>query len=537
MKTKILSLLMLSLCLLSFGALGQVPERVNYQGRLLDGGTPVNSNVVVSICIFTNDVGGMSLYTENVGNVPVVNGLYSFSFGAGGSAVASAVELVDVTDGVSLSFSTVVSNTPMLTGSVFISTSGFSWNEQSGSSSSTEFFVSVNHASGQVNVFYLLEAPAGGSGIGVGYDYDVAADFSTVLANPEAWLEVKINGEPLAPRQRLIAVPYAMSAKNAEALGSVLAETSTPTAGAIRWNGLGFEGYNGIAWVPLSGSILVTPEMVTVGNPGNPDDPESNGFSGGDTNSGAVAYSYKIGKYEVTNAEYTKFLNAVDPNGVNNLELYNASMGSGASGGISNNIGGPVGSRYVTKPFVEDYPVVYVSLYDAMRFCNWLHNGAVPGGDTENGAYSLLGGGAVPTNGLTVLRNAGAQFAVPTEDEWYKAAYYEPGGDSDDYWLYPTRGNAQPADDVPPGFDPSANYNNVTFGVAKVGAYTTTIGYYGTFDMAGNAHEWIESFDGAGRVLRGGSWADAPGTLRSSGRNSIGPAPEFDFLGFRISSP
>ena len=384
----------------------------------------------------------------------------------------------------------------------------------------------MNYTSGLVNVLFLLGPPAGGNGIAVSYDYNVAADFSSVLANPEAWLEVKIDGAPLAPSQRLISVPYAMSSGS---LGGILAETSTPSAGAIRWNGTAFEGFNGLGWVALSQTRLgSSPEMVTVGNAGNPDDTLSNGLTGSDTNSGAVAYTYKIGKYKVTNAEYAEFLNAVDPNAANSLDLYNNNMS------IAVLAGPPPGSLYAGN---NDKPVGYVSLYDAMRYCNWLHNGALEGGDTENGAYTLYGGMATPFNGTVVERNAGARFAVPTEDEWYKAAYYEPGGDADDYWLYPTRGNSSPTATTPPGVAPAANYNNATNGPVSVGAYTTTIGYYGTFDMAGNVHEWIESFDGAGRILRGGAWADDTAILRSSNINSVGPSVEFDYLGFRVVSP
>jgi formylglycine-generating enzyme required for sulfatase activity len=532
MKIRELSLLIFSICLLNYGALGQVPELVNYQGRLLDDGAPVNGNVSVAVCIYSNDMDSALVYTEVVGDVPVINGLYSFRFGAGGSVTEQATELVAVTDGVALSFSTTVTNPPMQLGSVSVGTVSYSWDEVSGSSHPSEFTVTVNHASGLVNVFYLLGPPTGGNGIAVTYEYSVESDFGTALANPEAWLEVKIDDEPLSPRQRLIAVPYARNSKNTEALGSVLAETESPKAGAIRWNGSRFEGYNGIGWVALSGSIQLTPEMVTVGDPGNSDDPEDNGFSSADKNSGAVAYIYKIGKYEVTNTEYTKFLNAVDPSGVNRLNLFNAN-----NFGILENASGAIGSKYVPLDRSENAAVNFVSLYDAMRYCNWLHNGAVQGGDTEDGAYTLLGGNASPQNGLTVLRNAGAKYAVPTEDEWYKAAYYEPGGDTDDYWLYPTRGNSPPAADFAPGVAPSASYNNKYTGASRVGQFTTTIGYYGTFDMAGNVHEWIESFDGAGRILRGGGWSDVAGILRSSNKSSVGPGTEFDFVGFRIVSP
>ena len=60
---------------------------------------------------------------------------------------------------------------------------------------------------------------------------------------------------------------------------------------------------------------LVQYGLVTVGNPGN--SPDTTGF-------GAVSYTYQIGKYDVTIAQYAAFLNAVakaDPNG-----LYNNNM-------------------------------------------------------------------------------------------------------------------------------------------------------------------------------------------------------------------
>src|SRR5262245_19671973 len=92
-------------------------------------------------------------------------------------------------------------------------------------------------------------------------------------------------------------------------------------------------------------------------------------------------------------------------------------------------------------------PVTYVSWFDAARFVNWMQNGqptGAPGlGTTESGTYNL--NGAITGVGFT--RNPGAVYSIPTDAEWYKAAYHQPanqGGDVDDYWLYPTRSNVQP---------------------------------------------------------------------------------------------
>ena len=117
--------------------------------------------------------------------------------------------------------------------------------------------------------------------------------------------------------------------------------------------------------------------------------------------------------------------------------------------------GAPGSYGYGAKAAMGDKPVNYVSWYDAVRFCNWLHNGRPTGVQdattTEGGTYTLTGersiaAGTDPTHGANG-RNTGAKFWLPSENEWYKAAYHQPagqGGDADNYWLYPTQSNAAP---------------------------------------------------------------------------------------------
>jgi formylglycine-generating enzyme required for sulfatase activity len=84
----------------------------------------------------------------------------------------------------------------------------------------------------------------------------------------------------------------------------------------------------------------ITIDMVTVGNPGNANDT-------GGTNNGAVAYSYQIGKYDVTIGQYAAFLNAADPNGTNPNGIYNSSMATDLNiAGISYTSGAAAGSKY-----------------------------------------------------------------------------------------------------------------------------------------------------------------------------------------------
>jgi len=364
--------------------------------------------------------------------------------------------------------------------------------------------------------------------------------FAEALANPEAWLEVRVDGIVVGPRSRLVAVPYALKAASVETVTLGNITNPTPAAGTIRWTGSAFEGFNGTAWIPLSQHPpLVNIEMVTVGNPGNAADISITTSLG---NSGSVSYTYQIGKYEVTNTEYCTFLNAVDRKGRNILELYEPIWAiDDINGGIILIAGNDDGFKYVVKEGFDSKPVLLVTVFDAMRFCNWLHNGALVGGDTENGAYSLMGNSATPSNGATVTRNANAKFALPSENEWYKAAYYQPsdqGGDFDGYWFLPTRSNMSAVDAEPPGNAFSANFSNVLGFATPVGSYSSTIGFYGTFDMAGNVSEWTDTIFGVGaRVLRGGSFESS---LIDFGANSPvasnGAVLDVNY-GFRIVSP
>ena len=172
--------------------------------------------------------------------------------------------------------------------------------------------------------------------------------------------------------------------------------------------------------------------MVPVGNPGNAPDTRYDNIP-----IGYVGYEYQIGKYEVTAGQYTEFLNAVakaDPNG-----LYHPSMGSPSvvlGANIKRTGSAPTFSYSVAADWANR-PVNWVSYWDAARFANWLHNGQPTGpqdpGTTEGGAYHDVG------NQTLFGRNAGAKFFIPTENEWYKAAYHDQSaGLAASYFDYPT---------------------------------------------------------------------------------------------------
>ncbi len=172
---------------------------------------------------------------------------------------------------------------------------------------------------------------------------------------------------------------------------------------------------------------------------------------------GAVSSVYRISKHEVTNAQYTEFLNAADPMGANTLALYNSLMSANESGGINFNSGAANGSKYQLKTGQGNNPVIYVSFFDGMRFINWLENGQPTGGSgTESGVYTI-------GSGVSETRAPGATFFIPSEDEWYKAAYHKNDGVTANYWDYPTSTDAVPYSDQPPGSGAPTQSNTANF--------------------------------------------------------------------------
>jgi formylglycine-generating enzyme len=296
-------------------------------------------------------------------------------------------------------------------------------------------------------------------------------------------------------------------------------------------------------FVALQSASAVTIQWSPVGNPGNAADPADGDIgTPGVQHFGAVSYAYKIGTYDVTNAQYVEFLNAkasaADPYGLWNSNMSNMYPGI-IEGGISRTGSGP--DSYNVKPGFANKPVYYVTWYEAFRFANWLNNGQ-GNGDTETGAYTLLGGTPTPSNGLSITRNAGATICLSSENEWYKAAYFNPVTSS--YFLYPTSSNAAPTAEPPPGGGNSANFILTLGGgggpgnATDVGAYSGTTSPYGAFDMGGNVFQWNEaSIGGSFRGVRGGSWNSLASTLPSSFRNLfLGPTFEDSYVGFRVAN-
>jgi formylglycine-generating enzyme required for sulfatase activity len=229
--------------------------------------------------------------------------------------------------------------------------------------------------------------------------------------------------------------------------------------------------------------------FVTIGNAGNAAD--------GTTGYGAVGYNYQISATEVTIAE----MQAATGAGDGDENYWNTS-------------GRTVGSNA---------PASYVSLYEARKYCNWLTTEDVNSGYYGNGGNNMSGlshDAYAAANGLT--------YFLPTEDEWYKAAYFK----TDAYSLYANGTDTVPTQGTTDGW----NYYNSGY-VNSSPNYTWTAGYggveqNGTYDMMGNVWEWMED---SGGVFRGGGCNISEYYLRSSSRlDGRDPSDEGSSVGFRV---
>lgn len=203
--------------------------------------------------------------------------------------------------------------------------------------------------------------------------------------------------------------------------------------------------------------------------------------------------SFWIDKYEVTNQRYCEFLNAADPNSdhwVSGMEISR----SGSAGSYS----------YAVNAGRSNYPIRYASKLDADAFAQWLSS-------REGRAYRL-----------------------PTEQEWEKAAAWDPVLQV--RYAYAFQSNNISC--------PYCNYNGSSCvgGPTEVGHYNGTSGtndartYYGCYDMSGNIWEWTSSiYSGSSYVLRGGAWNNSATDCATSGRTPGAASTRSNYDGFRLA--
>jgi formylglycine-generating enzyme required for sulfatase activity len=260
-----------------------------------------------------------------------------------------------------------------------------------------------------------------------------------------------------------------------------------------------------------TGSNRFTIDFVGIGNPGNSNDT---------TGYGGVPYTYRMGKYTISQNQ----IDAATRNGLQNVT-------AGAWSG--------------------DQPAANISWYQAAAYVNWLNTsqGYRPAYNLTwtNGAWSMAlwpANQAWTNGGTNLYRNANCLYFLPSENEWYKAAYYDPAKKrgSGGYWLYPTGSDSAPTAVESGTNSGTAVYNqpwgNGPASVLQAGGLSP----YGTMGQGGNVLQWEESaWDGNNdvahedRVFRGREWSSFIGDLQSSDRSNFYPGLAYYFLGFRVA--
>lgn len=262
-----------------------------------------------------------------------------------------------------------------------------------------------------------------------------------------------------------------------------------------------------------SGENAFSIEFVAIGDPGNPAD------TTGDPNpAGRVDYLYWIGKYEISEDAIRK-ANAQSALDGDPLDITIDERG-------------------------PRMPATRVSWFEAARFVNWLNEdkGATPAYKFDaSGEFRLWAPGDLGYDPANPFRNTQARYFLPSVDEWYKAAYYDPVTKS--YFDFPT-GSDDPPIPVASGTDPGTAVWNQLDGPADAhlaGGESP----FGTVGQGGNVLEWeetardLENTNVAEvRGVRGGDYVPSITSLdlSSSFRNASLPNFEPTNVGFRVAS-
>ncbi len=267
---------------------------------------------------------------------------------------------------------------------------------------------------------------------------------------------------------------------------------------------------------------------MVVSDPSNPPD---------NLGKGNVAYTFSMSQTEVPVSDYVDFLNSVAS--TDTYSLF-ASLNPNSPQLISRN--GNAGNYIYSATSINRTKPVQVSVTAMLRYVNWLHNskpvGAQNDNTTENGAYTFYG-----QNSYT-LRNQNAKYWLPNENEWRKAAFYDPT--SRTHRLYP-HGDSTPtpavANTIGDVVNPSlstyvcngtlwgANTSSRAMSVGTSGSYSP----WGVLDLAGNEWEIFEPrTPGLLKInLFGGDHNSLPTNLRRT-TSEAANAGSITYAGFHI---
>ena len=277
-----------------------------------------------------------------------------------------------------------------------------------------------------------------------------------------------------------------------------------------------------------SGGNTFAMEFVTIGNPGNAadTDPSARPVS---TTLGRVDRTYDIGKFEVSRA-------MVDAYNLNSGVVAITLSDMTSSGGNGAN-----------------RPATGITWNEAARFVNWL-NTSTGGVVAYNYADGNIATALTPWTSADTLdydpsnpyRSIRAKYVLPSYNEWYKAAYYDPnktGGAG--YWDYATGSDSAPTAVTGGTTAGTAVYDQTS---AQGPADVTGAGGLSPYDVMGlngNAREWEESsFDvtlvnyntsgSSSRGRRGGGWDSSSSSGLSLRTESPHDAVN-NSVGFRVA--
>jgi hypothetical protein len=269
-----------------------------------------------------------------------------------------------------------------------------------------------------------------------------------------------------------------------------------------------------------TGSNQFQMEFVTIGNAGNAGNAADT--TGAPNPAGAVGYEYGLGKFEVSEDMITK---------------YNANFGTANSLVITKD------TRGTAKPATS------VSWNEAARFVNWLNTST---GGVAAYKFTTLGvsdnialwtaADTLDYEATNPYRSKRATYVLPSYNEWYKAAYYNPTNST--YYNFANGSDTAPGAVASGTADNTAVYNQ-SFGqgpadVDQAGGLSP----YGVMGLGGNAREWEESSvdlanssGSSSRGARGGDWNAGSSNLSSSSRASFSSKAEDgdNFVGFRVA--
>ena len=268
-----------------------------------------------------------------------------------------------------------------------------------------------------------------------------------------------------------------------------------------------------------SGGNTINMEFVTIGNPNNTAD-----TTGTPNPAGRVTYTYDIGKFEVSRDMITKF------NASQSLQISLEDMTSFGGNGANK-------------------PATGISWNEAAHFVNWLNTSTgnqaaykFAPGSGANDNISLWTSGDAGYDVNNKYRNSLAKYFLPSYNEWYKAAYYNPTNST--YYDYANGSNTAPSAVASGNLNDTAVYRQ-SFGQGPADVNLAGgLSPYGVMGLGGNVYEWEESSGdlanssgSSSRGYRGGFWDSFfSSNLSSSSRFVNVPSGEVNVIGFRVAS-